>query len=249
MDNPADALDIFMKHLSSTGLDSLGDRTVLELGPGNSSLTALFARSMGATRTWLVDSEPLASQDVRIFGLAERMLEARHFPGTGIRNSRTVQAALEHLNTVYSTEGLISLRAIPDNSVDFLFSNAVMEHIRLCDFETTAREMRRVLKPDGVASHQIDFRDHLQNALNNLRFSENMWESQFMARSGFYTNRLPWPAMAKIFGHAGFNVELKSADLWPNGLPTPQRRMARPFKDMAAEDLRVKGAHVVLRPL
>jgi hypothetical protein len=27
--------------------------------------------------------------------------------------------------------------------------------------------------------------------LNNLRFSERIWESEFMAKSGFYTNRIP----------------------------------------------------------
>src|SRR5262249_14278066 len=207
-----------------------------------------FARSMGAARTWLVDSEPLASQDARIFTLAEQLLEARHLPLTGVGGSFTVQAALEQLNAVYLTEGLISLQRIPDKSVDFLFSNAVMEHIRLSDFETTGRKMRRVLKPHGLASHQIDFRDHLQNGLNNLRFSESIWESRFMSRSGFYTNRLSWPAMNEIFRRAGFHIELKSTDLWQNGLPTPQRRMARPFRNMAPEDLRVKGAHVVLRP-
>lgn len=42
----------------------------------------------------------------------------------------------------------------------FFFRNAVLEHIRLKEFLLQVLEMKRVLKPEGVASHQIDFRDH-----------------------------------------------------------------------------------------
>jgi hypothetical protein len=98
-----------------------------------------------------------------------------------------------------------------------------------------------------VASHQIDFRDHLQNELNNLRFSERVWESKFMVRSGFYTNRIAWPAMRKMFEEGGFWVELRSSRRWPGGLPTRQKSMAPPFRDLPEEELMTMGAHVILR--
>ena len=153
------------------------------------------------------------------------------------------------MNGTYLTEGLKSLETVPDGQVDFLFSQAVLEHIRLADFKNMVKQMRRVLKPTGVASHQIDFKDHLQQGLNHLRFSSQVWESEFMARSGFYTNRLTWPSMQKIFQAAGFSVELRSSTLWPNGLPTPQHKMAYPFKTMPSDDLMMMGAHVLLRPV
>jgi SAM-dependent methyltransferase len=152
------------------------------------------------------------------------------------------------LNAEYLTTGITSLQRIPEGQVDFLFSNAVLEHVRLSQFASLAKEMRRVLRRDGVASHQIDFRDHLEEALNNLRFPEAIWESDFMARSGFYTNRLPWPAMKQIFEDSGFCVEMLVMQPWPQGLPTPQRSMALPFRKMPAEQLMIMGAHVILRP-
>jgi SAM-dependent methyltransferase len=149
-------------------------------------------------------------------------------------------------NTFYRSEGLKSLQEIPTASVDYLFSNAVLEHIRLKEFPALMAETKRILKPDGVCSHQIDFRDHLGGALNNLRFSENHWESDFMAKSGFYTNRIPWTRMAQMIAAAGFSIEVIKQESWPL-LPTPQRSMAEPYQDMNAQDLLTWSCHAMLR--
>lgn len=249
MDSPTYAFEVFRKHYEASGFATLRDRTVVELGPGNSLLTGLYAQSFGAVRTWLIDAERLASQDPCVFAQAEQMLSEFNLSIPGVANAPSVAVALERLNAIYLTEGLGSLKTIPDGAVDLLFSQAVLEHVRLADFAKIAKEMRRVLKPKGVASHVVDFRDHLQNGLNNLRFSERIWENEFMARSGFYTNRLNWPAMEKLFREAGLSVELRSFDIWPKGLPTPQRSMAMPFKNMPPDELIVMGVHAITRPL
>jgi SAM-dependent methyltransferase len=249
MDSPEFAFSIFKNHYEESGLTTLKDCAVLELGPGNGLLTALYARSFGATRTWLIDAGQLASIDVRLFVEGERVLSTLNLPVPQVGRASSMEIALEQLNATYLTGGLASLQTVPDETIDFMFSNAVLEHVRLSEFAKTVREMRRVLKPNGVASHQIDFRDHLQNGLNNLRFHERIWESEFMASSGFYTNRLTWPTMAKLFHEAGLSVELRSFRTWPKGLPTRQRGMARPFRNMSANELMVMDAKVVLRPL
>jgi SAM-dependent methyltransferase len=249
MDFPAYALDTFEKHYRSVALTGLNGCNVLEIGPGNSLLTALFARSFGAAKTWLVDEETLASQDVGLFAQAELMLAERGLPVPGVTTAPSMDAVKERLNLQYLTSGLASLRTIPSATIDFLFSNAVLEHVRLADFAEIIKETRRVLKPRGVASHVIDFKDHLQGALNNLRFSERVWESQFMAGSGFYTNRLAWPKMENVFKEAGFAAQLSSFTNWPQGLPTAQSRMAIPFRNLPPSDFTVMEAHAVLRPV
>jgi SAM-dependent methyltransferase len=248
MDAPSQAFAIFRKHMNAGGLTNFSGRTVLELGPGNSTLTALFARAFGAIGTWLIDANELTSQETTLFDEAEQMLAELGFPVPAISKAGSLNDILKDLNAVYLTKGLESLASVPTEEIDFLFSHAVLEHIRLADFAKTAQEMRRVLKPWGVASHQIDFRDHLQNGLHNLRFSPRVWESEFMARSGFYTNRITWPAMKQLFQDAGFSVELQSLEYWAGGLPTPQRRMALPFREMTADELMTMGVHTLLRP-
>jgi SAM-dependent methyltransferase len=213
MDRDASARPVFDKHFAATGLQDLKGKTVLELGPGNGLLTGKYAHELGAVKTWLIDSEPIA--------------EIQHFP-----------------NTVYMSEGLKSLKTIPTQSVDFLFSNAVLEHIRLKEFSPLVEEMKRVLKPGGIASHQIDFRDHLQYALNNLRFSERVWESDFMAHSGFYTNRIPWIQMKAIL-EKQFIVSVIHYNSWPS-LPTPREKMSPPFNSMPEQDLMTLDCHVTL---
>jgi SAM-dependent methyltransferase len=247
MDDPASAFSLFEKHFEVAGIPDLIGKTALELGPGNSALTALFACALGAAHTWLIDAQELASQNLALFAQAEAMLAERGLRVPSISSSRSIDEALNRLDAEYLTDGLAALQRIPDREVDFLFSNAVLEHVRLAEFVPLARETHRILKPGGVASHQIDFRDHLQQGLNNLRFSERIWESDFMSRSGFYTNRLTWPTMRQIFEDVGFSVEIRELQLWPQGLPTSQQRMALPFKNMPLERLMTMGAHVVLR--
>jgi SAM-dependent methyltransferase len=249
MDRPKYAFDVFKQHYEVAGFSTVPGRTVLELGPGDSLLTALYARSFGASRTWLIDVAPLASRNSTLFAQAEQMLTQLDLPVPGVGRMPSVSAVLQSLNATYLTEGLASLKTVPDGAVDLIFSQAVLEHVRLADFAKLVREMRRVLKPNGVASHEIDFRDHLQNGLNNLRFPGRIWESEFMVRSGFYTNRLRWPAMKGLFQEAGFSVKLRTVERWPNGLPTHQRSMALPFRTVPAEELMVKLAHVELRPV
>ena len=214
MDSDQYARSIFDKHFGATGFSDLSNKTVLEIGPGNGLLTGKYANELGAEKTWLIDSEPIA--------------DVEPFP-----------------NTVYLTEGLKSFREVPDASVDFLFSNAVLEHIRLKEFVPLLLEMKRVLKPQGIGSHQIDFRDHLQYALNNLRFSEHIWESDFMAKSGFYTNRIPWSKMQTLM-EAHFAVFIKNRTSWPS-LPTAQNKMSSPFRTMPEQDLMTLDCHAVIK--
>ena len=247
MDDPATAFEVFRMHSEAAGFARRSGYTVLELGPGDSALTALFARSAGAARSILVDKTRLASRQLRLFAAAEAMLARKGLPVYRASGASSPEDVLAQLSCDYWVDGLASLQSLPSESVDFVFSNAVIEHIRNRDFLATARELYRIMAPDGVASHWIDYRDHLQDGLNKLRFSESMWESDFMANSGFYTNRIPARAIRELFESAGFEVEVRDSHNWPAHLPTPQTAMSKPYADMAPCDLRVMTNWLLLR--
>jgi hypothetical protein len=107
------------------------------------------------------------------------------------------------------------------------------------------RELRRIQRQDGVSSHRVDLRDHLGGALNNLRFRERTWESGFVSRSGFYTNRIRYTEMLKLFREAGFEVEVTNVERWTH-VPTACHKMATPFRDLSEEELTVSGFDVLL---
>lgn len=146
------------------------------------------------------------------------------------------------------TDGLASFSQIKENSVDLIFSQAVLEHIRKHEFLETMRACRRVISPTGIMSHKIDFKDHLGGALNNLRFNEKIWESDCFVKSGFYTNRIRYSEMLEIFEEAGFKVEVLKIDFWEK-LPTPRNRLHSKFSILSDSDLLVKGSHILLHPI
>jgi SAM-dependent methyltransferase len=159
----------------------------------------------------------------------------------------STEEILAACRATYGTRGLHSLCTIEDNSVDFIWSHTVLQHIRLSEFLNTMRELRRVLRPDGISSHWIDLKDCLGGALNNLRFSDSVWESPFMAESGFYTNRLRYSEMLGLFKEAGFQADVILVKRW-DCLPTLRAKLWGRFRNIPDEDLRIRCFHVILRP-
>jgi SAM-dependent methyltransferase len=245
MDTSEYPIRVFGEHLRKSGFEGqLAGRTVLEVGPGDSVATAVIAAAHGA-RAILVDSGPYARADMVPYGALETALRAQGLNPPDLTGCRDVTEVLASCQARYYTRGLESLREIDTGCVDLIFSQAVLEHIRKHEFLAFMRESRRILAPGGRCSHQVDLRDHLGGALNNLRFSERTWESAFFTRSGFYTNRIGFTGMIELFREAGFEVTIGGVRRWP-ALPTPRGRLAREFQRVADEELCVSGFEVLL---
>lgn len=247
MEKPRYALDIFRKHFDRSGMAGVaGGFSVLEIGPGDTLGSAVIAKASGATQCWLVDAGAFARPDVQPYRELVAALRAEGVRVDGLEGFKTHDEMLAACHAKYLTHGVDSLADIPDASVDFIFSHAVLEHIPRRDFARLVREMRRVLKPGHVATHMVDLKDHLGGHLNNLRFSERFWESHFMTRSGFYTNRIRFREMLGQFQSAGFTCEVVRTCRFGMIRP-PRARMAEPFRDLPDDDLTVSDFEVVLR--
>lgn len=135
---------------------------------------------------------------------------------------------------------------IPSGSVDYCFSNAVLEHIPKQDFNQMAHELFRIIKPDGVCVHRVDLKDHLGGGLNNLRFSEKVWESTLFSGSGFYTNRIRFNEMLNVFVEAGFDYTLPRVLRWEQ-LPISNNKLDGAFRQLNDDDLLVSGFDIVLK--
>lgn len=260
MDEPAICFETF-KHSAVAAAVAIGqtrsqrtearpraeDFVVLELGPGDSLYTALVAYAHGATQCYLVDDGEFATGDIDGYRAMVQFIARHGLKVPSLDGVASIGEILARCGASYLTSGLDSLRGIPSSTVDFIFSNAVLEHVRRRELADVLRETRRIVKPGGCCFHRIDLQDHLGGALNNLRFADNVWESEFMARSGFYTNRIRYGEMIRLFAHTGFAVEVKRVLRW-NVLPTARDKLHKMFRSMPTDDLLVYGFDVVLRP-
>ena len=257
MNQPQRAFDTFIEHAGSAGVLDSGstlprlagkgrDFNVLELGPGDSLFTAVIAKALGASRSWLVDAGPFATKDMGAFVGLFDFLHQKGFALALANDPQTPADVLSQCNGAYLTEGVQSLAQLPDACVDFCFSNAVLEHIPKEDFTKLADELMRILKPDGVCLHRVDLKDHLGGGLNNLRFTEARWEGSLFRKSGFYTNRIRFGQMVNVFVQAGFECSLPRVLRWGT-LPIPRAKLDASFRQLIEDDLLVSGFDIVLK--
>ena len=247
MSDPRRAIDAFRAHFNrAQAVRPFGrDFTVMELGPGDSVLSAGVARAMGASKTYLVDAGDFARRDPDLFYALDRSLPSAGLPALELPKGLSFDAVLNTVNAEYLTGGVASLADVPTGSVDLIWSSVVLEHIHKTDFDRFASQLARILSPSGVMSHAVDLRDHLGGSLNNLRFSEDLWESEGWRRAGFYTNRLSQSEIVAAFTGAGLQVVSIANDLWP-APPLPRAKMNKPFRSRTDDELRIAGFDIVL---
>lgn len=230
------AIEVFQNHYSKSMKYLPDNYSLLELGPGDSISTAIIATTFGSIKTWLVDSESFASHLIEDY---YQIFEYLDIPVPG-----SIEELLAITNTHYLINALESLREIKSNSVDFIFSHAVLEHVSIHDFNDTINELYRIQNPGGVSSHRIDLMDHLSKSLHSLRFSRDLWESAWFAKSGFYTNRLRANEIMNSFSQAGFVVLHKEFDCW-DAIPLNRKSIHPEFDHISDSDLKIYGMDII----
>lgn len=217
----------------------------LELGPGDSVASGIIAKSLGASKSYLVDVGRYATVDMDYYRLFCDEMERHNIPAPNLSGVASFEELLDLCNIEYLTNGTDSLRQIPADSLDFIWSHSVLEHIRRKEFAQVVEEFRRSMIITGKMSHNADLKDHLGGALNNLRFSDRVWESEFMVKSGFYTNRLQHQDILKFFREGGFEIVDVAVGRWDN-MPTPVRSMDVMFQNIPENELLIRSLHMTL---
>ena len=247
MENPEYCLSVFKAHYDAGNFNNKGNSwNALELGPGDSLAMALIAKCFGANKVYLVDVGAFANTNIDDYKTLAKYLAHKGYNPPDISSVNNFQQLLEKLNAIYLINGLNSLGQIADNEIDFCFSQAVLEHVRRHEFDKLTAELKRVINPEGLNSHRVDLRDHLQQSLNNLRFSDKVWESDFFSSAGFYTNRLRYCEIVESFKDSGFGVKTPVIDRWER-LPLPRRKMNKQFQEYSDEELCISGFNLIAK--
>ncbi len=132
----------------------------------------------------------------------------------------------------------------PPDSFDFIYSQAVMEHVH--DPRAAYRNMATLLRRGGITSHQIDLRDHrdFSNPLSFLAYSERTWQLMYSRRL-WYTNRWRRGQHVVTMRDSGLEPFLIDDSFTCEVTADQRERMAQPFRAMPLDDLGVLSIHVV----
>lgn len=160
-------------HINITG------KSILEIGPGGNYYLACLLLQNGAKKVFVIDNE-----NHSFFSNQEIAIYKKLYPES-ISNDRTInQDKIVVIN--YGRHETIPLS---DESIDIIYSNAVLEHVYTP--KRLLQECQRVLKVGGEMIHQIDYRDHIfsQKSLFFLGIPDLFFDF-FFKNTGMWVNRL-----------------------------------------------------------
>jgi len=210
---------------------------IMEIGPGDSLFSMIYSRKFTSEKFYFLDVGDFANKNIMIYLNLQKKLEKENYFSFKLKKTCiSLNDILKSYNAEYLTSGIESLKKLKENSIDYIFSHSVLEHVRKYELNELIKEIYRVLKPFGVISHNINYKDHLNESLNNLRFSEKLWESNFFAKSGFYTNRIPAVVMHRYFRENGFNLIEEDFGRWEM-LPISRNALNKEFKKFTDDEL------------
>jgi len=206
--DPAPIVDAYQRLLHVGGIDLLDgkNRSVVELGCGAANGTGYewVARFGGA---W-IGVEPFAPLDP---GLDAKLFERAH--------ERYPQVIFENVHRIKS------LAELADASVDCIVSNSVLEHA--ADLPSLFMECSRILSPDGIMLHRVDYRDHFfKYSFQFLTFSQKVWEN--LLNPGDLT-RQRLDDHLRALTQSGFQVNVLEYEKDTDGFSAVSRFLAPPF--------------------
>ena len=231
---------------------SIEGLSFLEIGPGPEFGAQLILASMGAKIS--VADPYLAEWDPDFHPYVYQMLSEKWPDANGELKKAVAEQSHEATSLVLIREPAEALNSIPDGSVDFIYSNAVLEHV--VDMRRVAHELARVSKVGAWSAHQIDWRDHrdFSRPLEHLTLSNDEFLRAAEAANWKFEfgNRLRSIEFRALFEEAGFETIERETNMWAEKdymadfLPRIRASYLSNYADWPEDDLvRISGRFYV----
>ncbi|MEZ4803452.1 MAG: hypothetical protein R2797_11830 [Gelidibacter sp.] len=131
---------------------------------------------------------------------------------------------------------------VEKNSVDFIFSQAVLMHIY--DLDDTYKVMRDWLKLNGYMSHTIDFKSLGSISIWNGHYTYKDWEWEVVTGGkNELISRLPCSAHVAL--HHKYNFKILKQVFDKKGNKLSKKDLATRFKELSNEDLTTSGMYIL----
>jgi SAM-dependent methyltransferase len=178
----------------------VGEAVFYEFGVGWDLAIPLSFAALSVGRQVLVDIRPSARVELVNDSLARLELEP----------VRSIAELEPRFGIEYLAPRDARATGLPAESVDFVSSTDVCEHVPEDDLAAIFRECFRLLRPGGAFSCRIDLQDHYSyfdrsiSRYNFLRFSESAW--RLVNSPIHFQNRLRAPDYLRLARDAGFEL-------------------------------------------
>jgi SAM-dependent methyltransferase len=243
----------------SNGDVDVRSKRCLELGTGNCTDIAYFFLLCGASCVTTLDVARLMNYDPdseeeyeelrRLVSSNRDWLSAFAGGGENLGNVQSMRVVANLEYRLYDGTHL----PVEDESVDFLWSNAVLEHVQ--NPESLLLECNRVLRRGAVMLHVVDLRDHFHldpraaeglsvwgDWLDFLRFGDPIWRLM-----GAPVNRLRWPQWQRLLLDTGFAIEKQQLGRLALHPSFARHKILEEYRSIPEEDLTVAAAYVLAR--
>jgi predicted SAM-dependent methyltransferase len=246
-------LEVFEKYCGK----KLSNSVFYEFGAGWDLYIPLIFSAFGVGKLISVDLNPLAKAEVMNYSLQY----IRHFHGNNVihktptftkKNYRTV--LYDYFRIDYQAPCDARKVNLLDNSVDYIYTNSVIQNIPESSLFDIIRECHRIIAPNGLVSFrqsyadQWSYRDNSITKYNYLRYSEKQWKKYNPPIQ--YQNRMRHKDYLRIYTDAGFEVIEDHQDI-----PDDETRkmledfpIAQEFRDKyTMDELAINGSWTILR--
>lgn len=181
----------------------LSGLSIVEIGPGPNFGTQLLLASMGSKVTLADRFLSRFDPDYHPKLYAE---VAKQWDGPDHELKAAISGGHEATSLRFVAEPAENMKSIADTSIDFVYSNAVLEHVS--DIGAVTSELARITKPGGSGTHQIDWRDHrdFSRPLEHLVMEEALFQDLAPPLAYEFGNRLRMIEYRAHFEASGFSV-------------------------------------------
>jgi hypothetical protein len=211
------------QHIQSLGQDPTG-RVFFEVGTGRAPVVPLALWLMGARRIITVDLNPYLKPEIVAEGL--RYMRANRPEIEAMFGSLLDKDRLAHLLDRpdppleqfladccidYVAPGDAASTGLAADSIDYHVSYTTFEHIPSDVLSAILREGSRIVRPDGLFLHCIDYSDHFAHSdnsispVNFLQYSDAKWRA-YSGNRYMYQNRLRHDDYVRLFQDAGHRL-------------------------------------------
>ncbi len=217
-------------------------KRILELGPGNSYINAFNFLRSGAREVILIDKYPRYTDSERqksyIRNEIDYFKSKRRVKKFDYVNERT--CCLNEKCITFIGGDLCECAL--DRRVDFIYSIAVLHHIRGLD--RYIRRMSELLNAGGMMYHVIDLKDKFHffgNPFLFYKYSDFTWDRLLTDEAVTYTNRVRYREYLEMFEANGLEL------VWEKTISHDIPRMKINKKFAGRDDLAIGDAHFLVR--